>query len=419
MLLSLTAIALLFSGCMDTPFPEKSPKIFEGEDQYILFGLEAESIHDFNSSASLFLENYEKTQKSEYLYRSLQGMLEAHDYQKLLTNATRFQNRFKDRNALQRYEILALLNLEKTDDALSIALKLVHKTKQSSDFLLASDIYLKQKRIQEAADLLLEGYKIKYDESLLVHLSTLMFADLHKESEAIDLLETRIKNYGCSKAVCLKLAAFYGTQENVDGMVKNYVRLYNIEPSDEVAQNIIKLYGYQKEYSKLMLFLEDCHCDDELLLQLYVDAKLFNKASELAKKLYDLNFETKFLAQSAIYLYESAGNKIDKEKLSTVVKDLQNAVEKDPQDIYLNYLGYLLIDKDLDVPKGIEYVKKALKSQKDSAFYLDSLAWGYYKQRKCEDAKRIMDQVVKKIGLEEPEIKEHYQLINKCKKEHK
>jgi len=74
----------------------------------------------------------------------------------------------------------------------------------------------------------------------------------------------------------------------------------------------------------------------------------------------------------------------------------------------------LMIEHDMDVSKGVSYVQEALKLEKDSPYYLDSLAWGYYKLHKCKEAKAVMDQVVAKIGSDEPEIKEHSEAINKC-----
>lgn len=418
------SIAVFFlSGCATSSVTpqQSSTKSFEGEDRYVMFALEAERLGDFNSSASLFYTTYEKTDKPEYLYRSLQGLFEAHDYEELLDHSKLYQYRFENTNTLKRYEILALVNLNKLNEALTEALALAAITKDGSDMLLVSDIYVKEKKIGDAVEYLTQGYKQKYDEKLLIRLSTLLYVDMNKKKEAVDLLETHIKNNGCSKPVCTKLAAMYGDEGDVEAMVKTYVRLYNTDPSDEeIADNIVKLYGYQKDYSKLMLFLEGCHCNDELLLQLYVDAKLYSKAGVLAKKLYNKNYDPQFLAQSAIYTYENAGDKIDKKTLDIVIHDLQEAIEADPKDMYLNYLGYLLIDKNINIPKGIEYVKQALKTQSDSAYYIDSLAWGYYKLHKCKEAKPLMDQVVEKIGQDEQEIQEHVQAINKCiKEEHK
>jgi tetratricopeptide (TPR) repeat protein len=84
--------------------------------------------------------------------------------------------------------------------------------------------------------------------------------------------------------------------------------------------------------------------------------------------------------------------------------------------VYLNYYGYTLIDKNMDVKKGLELVKKALEYQPDNSYYLDSLAWGYYKLNRCKEAYEVMKRVVDMEGLKEDEIREHWDAIQKCNK---
>jgi len=83
---------------------------------------------------------------------------------------------------------------------------------------------------------------------------------------------------------------------------------------------------------------------------------------------------------------------------------------KDP--LFLNYYGYLLIDHNRNVKKGIKLVKEALKQEPNSIFYLDSLAWGLYKQKKCKKAKVILDKVINQT--KEEEVLMHYKKIKEC-----
>jgi len=43
------------------------------------------------------------------------------------------------------------------------------------------------------------------------------------------------------------------------------------------------------------------------------------------------------------------------------------------------------------------------------------LAWGYYKQNKCKEAKKIMSIVIGRTGLKDPEIRLHWNRIKDCK----
>lgn len=73
----------------------------------------------------------------------------------------------------------------------------------------------------------------------------------------------------------------------------------------------------------------------------------------------------------------------------------------------------------MDVKRGIDLVKKALAldtSDYNSAIYLDSLAWGYYKLGNCLEAKKIFSTIAKELIQTEPELKEHNKIIQECKK---
>ena len=83
--------------------------------------------------------------------------------------------------------------------------------------------------------------------------------------------------------------------------------------------------------------------------------------------------------------------------------------------VYLNYYGYLLIDHTIDVKKGIALVERALKLEPDSPYYLDSLAWGYYKLGECQKAYDIMKDFDESIS--EPEVLSHINAIKQCLKE--
>jgi tetratricopeptide (TPR) repeat protein len=56
----------------------------------------------------------------------------------------------------------------------------------------------------------------------------------------------------------------------------------------------------------------------------------------------------------------------------------------------LNDLAYFLIDKDQNIPEGMELVDKALKLSPDSYYMLHTKGWGLYKQGKYQEAFDIL-----------------------------
>ena len=84
--------------------------------------------------------------------------------------------------------------------------------------------------------------------------------------------------------------------------------------------------------------------------------------------------------------------------------------------IYENYLAYILIDFNINVSKGVTLVKKALVQEPNNLAYIDTLAWGQYKLKNCKEANKQMKRVVDEIGLNDEEIKLHWEKIKECKK---
>ena len=65
-----------------------------------------------------------------------------------------------------------------------------------------------------------------------------------------------------------------------------------------------------------------------------------------------------------------------------------------------NTLGYLLADRDQELPFAKELIEKALELDKrNRATYLDSLAWVHYRQGKYQEARRIQERAMKIFSL--------------------
>ena len=52
----------------------------------------------------------------------------------------------------------------------------------------------------------------------------------------------------------------------------------------------------------------------------------------------------------------------------------------------LNNLGFLLVDMDIDVERGIAYLEESAKKDPRNPSFLDSLGWGYYKVGRLREA---------------------------------
>lgn len=411
-------IVLIFAGCGSTPKVElsSSKKVFAKEDLMILLALRAEQLNEYDASSSMFGTLYDKSGKKEYLYRSLQNDLIVKNDKKVIERIDEITEGSFDDYRLIRFKILALSRLGRIEEAKTTAIMLLELSDDSGDYLIVSNIYITLGKYNTALKYLESAYAKNFDEKILDSMSVLLYVNLDRKKDAIAQLESHILIHGCAQEICKRLISFYSEQNNIDGLLSIYFKMYEQEKDEKIADQIVQILGYKKDYIQLIEFLQNNKVDNKLLLQLYIQSKNYKKASIVADELYEKTAELSYLGQSAIFEYESSSNKNDKQMHSRVLLKLEKVIKEDTNPLYLNYLGYLLIDHEIDVKAGMEYIKKALSYKPNSEYYLDSLAWGYYKLGECKKAKKIMKQIMKIDGASsEAEVIEHNEKIKNCK----
>jgi len=415
---------LLFSGCSShEQKPLSNMKSFEDEDRLAIFALYAKSKGDANSTIALFELLYEKSDKKEYRNEEIMTMIQSSQHERALERIAFYKKELNDENevdvALERYKIAATMELKRYEEAKELALSLVEHTKAAQEYQQVAAIYMIQGRYEFALKYLQGAYSINYNEKILDKMAIILYVNLNRKAEAISYIETHIRLHGCSETICLRLASFYSEVNNLDGMLRIYLRLYDNTKKEKYARTIIKLYNYKKDAISLIRFLEKSGSDDPLLLQMYINTRNYSRVVTLGKKLYKKEGDPYYLGQSAIFEYEGAKDKNNPKIIDSVMKKLKTVIDESDEPVYLNYLGYLLIDHDIDVKGGMAYVNRALKKEKDSPFYLDSLAWGYYKQGKCKKALKLIKKVQKSLGKEDSEVASHVKAIKQCIQEGK
>jgi tetratricopeptide (TPR) repeat protein len=268
-----------------------------------------------------------------------------------------------------------------------------------------------------ALDLLDKAYKQTSNEDVLLRMTIIMDEYTHERKKAIQLLEThRRMNIVNSNQLFFKLLSLYVKENNIDGVLEIYKVLYEKDDKERYLTKIIEAYVYKRDIDGAISFLEEKNVGETTLYELYKSKKYFEKALKLTNKFYKRDKDAKWLAEKAVLTYENAVDKNDKKMIDKVVSYFDKAISLGVDDsIYLNYYGYTLIDKDINVKKGMKIISDALVQQPDNTYYLDSLAWGYYKENECKKAYKMMKKVVDQEGLEEAEIAEHWELIQKCK----
>ncbi|ADG93790.1 conserved hypothetical protein [Arcobacter nitrofigilis DSM 7299] len=391
------------------------------EDLYIVYALEYERQGDINQARFLYEKLYDNTNNYEYFVRYLRASLATGHFKDIIKKVqNHLGDDVKERELILRIYCVSLLNLNQTNKALEVAQELLSKYKSALNYEVLANVYFVKKDYKKAASYFETSYSMNNSSNTLLNLVNILYAYLNKKPEALAYLETHVRLFGCDSSVCPKLVSIYQEQNNVDGIIsvlKRSYQTYKNENNEDMANKTYKVliaYLEKKDINEAIKFLEKEKVDDVKLVSLYKRTDQPLKALKLVRKLYKQDGNVDLLAQIAILEFETAPDK--KKVLNSVITKFNDVLTVLDSHVYQNYLGYLLIDYDVDVKKGLMYVDKALSKAPNNIAYIDSKAWGNYKLGNCKVAYKLMKKVVDEVGLSDSEIKLHWKKIKECSK---
>lgn len=416
-------ILLSSIGCANQNNIVKSnPKV----DLYIMLALDSEKNSDYKNSFQYYRELYNITKEENYLKKSIEHSFRSKQFQTMNTlSKIGFQEFPKNKEYFWHQIIISLHSLGKEKEAITEAKNLIKEFQTSQSYELIAKIYYASKEYASSLKYYESAYALNQNQTTLIQLTNILYAYLNKKDVALAYLETYLQTKGCSAKICNKLMLIYQEQGNVNGMLSILNRMYTkyknkpeLSKTTLFIQKLIISLLEKKDINKAIDFLEQTGIDQTKLINLYYQNRELKKALMLTKKLYKKTKKPDLLGKIAMYRFELAPNK--KKVMKNVIANFELALSSGINNAsYQNYYGYLLIDFEIDIKKGLNLVKDALKTAPNNIAFLDSLAWGYYKLHQCKDAYRVMSKVVVAAGLKDKEIKKHWDNIKKCIKGNK
>lgn len=113
------------------------------------------------------------------------------------------------------------------------------------------------------------------------------------------------------------------------------------------------------------------------------------KALESAEKLSPTKEEKRDVWFQRGAMYERM------KKVDLAEAEFRKVIEVNPEDApALNYLGYMLADRNVKLPEALSLVTKALELEPNSGAYLDSLGWVYFKMNRLPEAEENLRQAL-------------------------
>lgn len=417
------SLIILLTGCAKKEL-RIDRKVFEKEDIFILQALEFEKANDIKSAILIYNDLLNRTKKPEYLLKLLKSNLKIKDYKETKRICEKYLESYpKFKNEINKIYIVSLINLKEYDKALKKAFKILETDESPINYQIIANIYYEQKKYKKSVQYFESAYARDLSEDSLVQLVKVLYNYTNDKEKAISYLESHSRIYGCSFKVCSQLLLIYQETKNLNGIISTLKRTYqkfemqnNKRGMRHASKMLVARYIEKGDLKSAIAHLEKNGLDDLKLLSLYKKTKQIDKSILIVKKLYQKTGNMELLAQLAIMEFENAKDK--KKVLPEVIKKFEDVISVLNNDTYQNFLGYLLIDYDIDIKRGLALVKQALKKAPNNMAYLDSLAWGQYKLNNCKDAYKNMKIVVEKIGLNDEEIILHWKKIKECYAKH-
>jgi Flp pilus assembly protein TadD len=95
------------------------------------------------------------------------------------------------------------------------------------------------------------------------------------------------------------------------------------------------------------------------------------------------------------------------QKLPESEAQFRKVLEIAPDDAgALNYLGYMLADRNMRLEEAEKMIAKALEIEPNNGAYLDSLGWVTFKMGKLDEAENLLRRALSRISTD-PTVHEH------------
>ncbi len=412
-------LVFIFVGCTNNQQLVKQNNTAQ-EDLYIMMALDSEIKSEKENSLKYYTKLFKIVNKEYYLQKIILYTYELRDYQSMILYAQIGIKNFDNDEAYIRQIIVGNLGLKQYDTALSEARKLLVNYKSIENYEIIANVYYAKSEYNNAVKYYESAYQKNQNSQTLLKLTTVMYTYLDKKEDAISYLETYIQENGCTANICDKLMLIYQEQGNLNGMISILNKMYisysknpELKKTAKLVLNIIISLLEKIDVNQAISYLKTNNIENLKLLNLYEQNNQIKDALNLSRKLYRKYKLPILLGKIAMFEFELASDK--KKVMKHVIANFELSLEKGIDNpIYNNYYGYILIDYNINIDKGIELVQKALIMAPKNIAYIDSLAWGYFKKGNCKDALNIMLKITDTKEVLDDEIKSHLNKINNC-----
>jgi len=190
----------------------------------------------------------------------------------------------------------------------------------------------------------------------------------------------------------------------------------NYEEKMELAYYLGLCYTKLEHYEEALTFLEQVVTSEHNILRvfqcrmtlayIYVTTKRIKMAEYELKRLQSSGMESPLLYNTLAYAAWL------QKQYKNAVEFYEKALEIDSDNATaMNSMGYILADTGMDIMRALRLCRRAVDSSPQSAAYLDSLGWAYYKSGEILEARTWLRRALE-IAPDEEVIIKHFKIVS-------
>ena len=135
------------------------------------------------------------------------------------------------------------------------------------------------------------------------------------------------------------------------------------------------------------------------------DAKNYQASLSDIKKAIELSPEDPYIRFHAAITYEKLS------KIADAAREMEEALKYDKENPgYLNFLGYIYVDSNINLEKAAEMIQSALSKEPNNGAFLDSIGWLHYKKNNYREAYKYLYRGMQNLTAaktEDPVVYDH------------
>ena len=187
----------------------------------------------------------------------------------------------------------------------------------------------------------------------------------------------------------------------------------------ELAYYLGLSYTKMQRYEEALLYLEQVVTSGQDAFRVYQCRMTLAYIYTLSKRYRMAEFELNRLASKGFesaQLYATLAYAAWSQKhYKQAVEYYEKALELDVNNANaLNGLGFVLVDTDIDIIRGLRCCKRAVDLKPDNPAYLDSLGWAFYKNGELLEARTWLRRALD-AAPKEKDIIDHFNIITGLK----